>query len=220
MSEDGKKAGERPEDAAVLAEARRRTRRSFLAAGGAALAGAGLYGYLNTEPADDDQPGLLRRTFETNAALSRAVFRERGLAPTYPLSRARTLRVNGVAGLMKPLVPESWRLQVVGARVGPGHPRYVGDVTAWEYHYTAAEDKEDPGHDTKIDPAKKRAAGTEAGGKTDFETPMSSVKMAPAGQGGVGGAQRGGGRDQGQPGGHAGGSDEGGGHEGGGAGRG
>ncbi len=182
MSEHEVKAGAGPADAAILAEAHRRTRRSFLAAGGAALAGAGLYGYLNTEPADDDQPGLLRRTFEANAALSRAVFQERGLAPTYPLSRARTLRVNGVAGLMKELVPDSWRLQVVGTRVGPGHPRYAEDVTAWNYHYTEAHTTEDAGHDTKTDPAKRKAAAAEMDDDADVKTPMSSVKMASAGQ--------------------------------------
>ena len=178
MSEDRGKTEARPEDAAVLAEAHRRTRRAFLAAGAGLLAGGGLYGYLNLEPAEGDQPGLLRRTLEVNADLSRALFRERALAPTYPLSRAETLRVNGVAGLKKVLVPESWRLQLVGGKRAQEHPRYVQDVTAWEYRYTGANDREDAGHDTKVDPAKHKAASPE---KND-EAQMSSAKMAPAGE--------------------------------------
>ncbi len=36
-------------------------------------------------------------------------------------------------------------------------PGYVKDVTAWQYRYTEAKSKEDPGHDTKTDPKLKTA---------------------------------------------------------------
>ncbi len=155
--------GSEAADATVLAESRRRTRRSFLGAGAAAAAGFAFYKWLDVEGEDDMQPGLLRRTLQANAALSRGLTREDKLAPTYPLSRAETLRVNGMYGLTMAVVPESYRLQVVGVRGAAQRPEYVQDVTAWEYRYTAAKDKEDPGHDSKTNPA------------------ASAQKMAPAG---------------------------------------
>ncbi len=139
-------------DAAVLADSRRRTRRSFLAAGVAAAAGVGFYTWLNVEHEDEMLPGVLRRAFLANAAVSRGIANDDVLAPTYPLSRAETLRVNGVYGLNKALVPESWRLQMVGVQGDARRPGFVKDVTAWEYRYTDAAAKEDPGHNDKVDP--------------------------------------------------------------------
>jgi len=119
------------------------------------------------------QPLPLRRAFETNAAISRTLFRDHALTPTYPLSRAEILRVNGLYGLNRALAPESWRLQVVGAQKAAQHSAYVSDVTAWEYRYTAAQTDEDQGHDTKIDPLKKNS-------KTPLDPKLaSSSKMAP-----------------------------------------
>ncbi len=79
------------------------------------------------------QPEGYRKAFETNAALSRAVFDERALAPTYPVAKSEVLRVNGVYGLKKMLDPASYRLQLVGSPASASHPRYSPDVTAWEY---------------------------------------------------------------------------------------
>ena len=145
-------------DAAVLAESHRHTRRSFLLAGGAAAAVGSFYAYLNLGPENETQPGPLRDAFLFNADGSRELFREHALAPTYPLNRSETLRVNGMFGIKKELVPESWRLQLVGVKNDAADPRYVSDVTAWDYRYTEAKDKEDPGHDTKVDPAKQKNA--------------------------------------------------------------
>ena len=151
-------------DAAVLAESRRRTRRAFVGFG---LAAAGAYGfkrYLDSAPFNEMIPGLLHKTYALNADVSRAVLREHALAPTYPVAKAETLRVNGVFGLKKMLRPDSYRLQVVGVQDASRHPRYVHDVTAWEYLYEAGKSDEDEGHDSKTDPSK-----------------MSSAKMAPEG---------------------------------------
>ena len=145
-------------DAAVLAESRRHTRRSFLLAGTAAAVGAGFYKWLDVEPSLEGQPGVLRRTFQTNAAISRELTGNYVLAPTYPLARAENLRVNGTNGLKKELVPASWRLQLVGVRGARKDPRFVEDVTAWEYQYSKAHSSEDEGHDTKFDPSKQKAA--------------------------------------------------------------
>ncbi len=153
-------------DAAVLAESRRHTRRSFAVAAAAAAAGFGLYHYIADGPADDDQPIPRREAFNLNAALARGITGDRALAPTYPLSRAETLRVNGIFGLKRMLVPESYRLQVVGVAGAAARPRYVPDVTAWQYRYTDVETKEDKGHDTKTPPPPANAGTAE--------------KMAPA----------------------------------------
>jgi hypothetical protein len=103
------------------------------------------------------QPAPFRQAFEMNAAIARGITGDRALAPTYSLKEARDLRVNGVFGLKRMLVAESWRLQVVGSQFNSGHPRFADDVTAWEYRYTDTSGHEDQGHDTKVDPNAKTA---------------------------------------------------------------
>jgi molybdopterin-dependent oxidoreductase-like protein protein len=137
---------------AVLADSRSHTRRAFVVAAVGAAAGYGFYHWLDQSGGVEMQPGPFRRAFETNAAIARDVFHDRALAPTYSLSEARDLRVNGVYGLKKMLAPESWRLQLVGTQNDAKHPRFVSDVTAWEYRYADAATHEDQGHDTKVDP--------------------------------------------------------------------
>ena len=142
---------------AVLADSRRHTRRSFVVAAVGAAAGYGAYHWIANSPGIQMQPAPFRRIFETNASIARAVTGDHALAPTYSLSKARDLRVNGVYGLKRMLAPESWRLQVVGSQATSTHPRYTPDVTAWEYHYSEASAHEDQGHDTKVDPNAKTA---------------------------------------------------------------
>ncbi len=155
--------GHEAADAAVLAVSRGHTRRSFVVAAAGSAATYGFYRWLSHGPQEDMQPALLRRTLDANADISREVLREHALAPTYPLSRAETLRTNGMYGLKRMLEPGSYRLQVAGTVNASQHPRFSPDVTAWEYRYTEAKSGEDPGHDTKVDPQI-----------------ASSAKMAPA----------------------------------------
>ncbi len=109
-----------------------------------------------------------------NEAVTRTVFDERGLAPTYPLDRAEELRVNGIYGLKEELVPESYRLQMVGVDQAQRLPQYVADVTAWEYKYAAKKDEKDSGnHDTKVAP--KAEGGTSEAGSVN-----GAAKMPPA----------------------------------------
>ncbi|WP_255551598.1 molybdopterin-dependent oxidoreductase [Granulicella sp. dw_53] len=145
-------------NAAVLSDSRRHTRRSFVVAAAATAVGYGLYNWLDQLSADEMQPGGYRKAFETNAALSRAIFDDRGLAPTYSLTRAENLRVNGVYGLKKMLEPTSYRLQLVGSAAPVSHPRYSRDVTAWEYLYVDEKTMEDQGHDTKTPPPSARTS--------------------------------------------------------------
>jgi hypothetical protein len=187
-------------NAQVLAVSRQHTRRSFVVAAAAVGVGVGLWRYVNIGPTENMQPLPLEDGYEFNAAVSRAVLGTEALAPTYPLSRGETLRINGIYGLKKDIVPESWRLQLVGMNDASRHPRFVPDVTAWEYKYAASPANEDKGHDTKVDPSKEAAAHPATAmlhhpeqekqhgadgvvmsgkGKTD-PTMMSSIKMAPA----------------------------------------
>ena len=140
-------------DAEVLRESRKHTRRSFAIAAAGAAAGWGFYQWIDRSQRLSMQPWPLRRAFQANAKLARAVFDERALAPTYPLKRAQDLRVNGVYGLKQALVPESWRLQLTGVANAKSYPQYAKDVTAWEYRYADVKTKEDQGHDTKVAPS-------------------------------------------------------------------
>ena len=144
-------------DAEVLAASRRRTRRSFLIGGAAAAGAYGFYHWLDYGPHRDMLPSLIDRTYDANAAISRGVLRDHALAPTYPKSKAEPMRINGVVGLKKDLKLDTYRLQVVGARGAETHPRYVKDVTAWEYGYESGKSDKDEGHDTKTDPSKSTA---------------------------------------------------------------
>lgn len=141
------------DDQAVLQTSRRYTRRSFAIAAVAAAAGYGLYEAIMHSHQEGLQPWPMRKAFLTEDALSRAVFNDRAMAPTYPLSHAKILRVNGVVGLQHELVPESWRLQMTGVANAASHPQYVADVTAWNYRYKQTKVKEDPGHDEKVGPS-------------------------------------------------------------------
>jgi hypothetical protein len=145
-------------DEAVKKQSARRTRRSFLAAGVAAAAGYEFYRWVNRSPGVEGLQAPLRDALEWNARVARTVFGERGLAPTYKVSEARELRVNGNYGLKQELVPESYRLQMVGVEGAAKHPKYVADVTAWEYRYKAAAGAYE-GHDTKEAPKPEATKG-------------------------------------------------------------
>ena len=95
-----------------------------IAAAGAA-AGWGLYQWIDNSQRLSMQPKPFRRAFQANARLSRAIFDDRALAPTYPLKRAEDLRVNGVYGLKQALVPESWRLQLTGVANAKSYPNML-----------------------------------------------------------------------------------------------
>jgi hypothetical protein len=175
--------GTTPSDAEVLAESRQRTRRSFLVAGVAAAAGYGFYQWLGDGPSDESTNNFLRKTQRFNAGLARDLFHDHALAPTYPVSRAENLRVNGIYGLKKNLETQHWRLQLVGMKDAERDPRYVKDVTAWEYHYSGASEG-DQGHDTKVDPGKEAQGrgqdGTSAQGTATTRTPANLQAKADA----------------------------------------
>jgi hypothetical protein len=141
----------------VKKQSARRTRRSFLVAAVGAVGGYEFYRWIDSGDEDQLLAAPLRKMLNVNASLAKTIFDERGLAPTYKVSESRELRVNGNYGLKQALIPASYRLQVVGADGAKAHPKYVSDVTAWDYQYVAEEGKYE-GHDTKVAPKAETAA--------------------------------------------------------------
>jgi hypothetical protein len=154
-------------DAAVRTESGGRTRRSFLIAAAATAGGYGFYRWIDRSPGDQLIPRPLRKMLDFDAKVARGVFDERGLAPTYPVGKSMELRTNGNYGLKEDLVPESYRLQLVGVENAKSFSQYVDDVTAWEYKYAVKKEagpvlqdmKVNPKDEAKIDPNSDAGAG-------------------------------------------------------------
>ena len=163
----------------VKRESARRTRRSFLVGGAVAAAGYGVSQWIADSKSVGRLQAGLRDVTNANAAIARAVFDERGLAPTYPVSRAKPLRLNGTVGLEQALVPESWRLQLVGVRDAAKSPLYVKDVTAWEYQYAGDTPQTAQATDVKSAPGNgavsKTGATPQAPAKTSALNPNGTV---------------------------------------------
>ena len=119
----------RPE-AEVLAEARRRSRRSFIGLGLAGLAGLGGWKWLISQPDDSGIPRPLRKVLDANSRLTQAYFKETRLAPEFARSRAKTPRVNGRVGLDEELDPAAWRLRVQGYGTGKTQEFTLADIQA------------------------------------------------------------------------------------------
>jgi hypothetical protein len=177
-------------DAEVLAASRKLTRRSFAVAVIGAAAGFGFYRWVDYSPNDGMQPIPRRRAFQANAALSRKVFDERALAPTYPVNQAKNLRINGLIGIKEAILPESWRLQLVGAANEKSFAQYVPDVTAWTYEYSRGSESSEGDHFTFVppepvvnhgDPIQERAGKWSRG----LEEAGPSYSTVPAGTSGL-----------------------------------
>src|SRR5579875_2750867 len=160
---------------AVRRESARTTRRSFLVGGVAAAAGYAAWRAIDHSAPVGRLQSALRDVIDGNAAISRALFRERGLSPTYPLARAVPLRMNGIIGMQRELLPASWRLQVAGVRDAARSRFYAPDVTAWEYKYTDASMI-----DATPDLKTGRAGAVQSGGAPSIQMPQQTQHL-PAG---------------------------------------
>ena len=99
-------------------ELARRTRRSFIAGGVAALGGFGAWEWIKTRRRDTGTPWPLRRVLDTNEEIARDYFRTPRLAKQYPVSDGvKNLRVNERIGMEDILVPSEWSLKVDGADI-------------------------------------------------------------------------------------------------------
>lgn len=88
-----------------------RTRRSFLALGVAAAAGASGWEWLRSRRDDGGIPVSFRRVLEFNEAVTEKVlFSNSHLAPTYPKSRSQNIRPNGSIELDGEVNVREWRL--------------------------------------------------------------------------------------------------------------
>lgn len=119
-----------PPGSPLRQEAARRTRRSFLVGGLAALGGALGWRYLLHRPDAEGTPLPFRRVFDANGRLSSAYFRETRLAPEFTKNQARPLRTNGDAGLQSPLDAAAWRLNVLPYGGGPAQEFTLADIKA------------------------------------------------------------------------------------------
>ncbi|HKV41417.1 MAG TPA: molybdopterin-dependent oxidoreductase [Blastocatellia bacterium] len=94
---------------------RRTSRRAFLTAGVAALAGLGAWRWLVTRRQEDGLLWPLRRVLEVNEEFARDYFGNSHLSKTYPEYLATEPKVNGEEGLDGDFDPDTWRLMVVAA---------------------------------------------------------------------------------------------------------
>ena len=119
-----------PPGSAVQQEATRRTRRSFIVGGLAALGGVLGWRYLLHRPDADGTPLPFRRVLDANGRLLAAYFRQTRLAPEFAKSLAREPRQNGDAGLQSPLDVAAWRMQVQPYGGGPAQAFTLADIKA------------------------------------------------------------------------------------------
>jgi len=150
-------------------------------AGLGVVGGYEFYRWIQNSPGDQLLQRPLRKALNFNAGLSRGVFDERGLSPTYPVGKSVELRVNGNYGLKQDLLMESYRLQVVGVEEPKSFAQYVDDVTAWEYKYKT-EAAQYTGHDTKVAPKADDAQMTPAFQKAFAEMRAAEGSRPPRGQ--------------------------------------
>ncbi len=94
------------------ADYRRRSRRSVLTGGAAALAGFAGWRWIQNAPADGRIPAPLRDVHEANESLWRALFRGDKLAPTFDRGDSSMLRVNGRRGIGEEIDLATWSMSV------------------------------------------------------------------------------------------------------------
>jgi len=183
--QDQNLSSKRAPDDAVLAESRKRTRRSFAVGALVGAAGYGFYRWIDRAPQMGRLQIPLRNAVDFDGEVARAVFDERGLAPTYRVDQAIPLRLNGNIGITQKLVPASWRLQLVGSRDDAKSPHYVPDVTAWEYEYTDSMQTSPQAEDVKSAPGngKDQSSVSKTGRKIAAvaPAPQSVRDLAPGG---------------------------------------
>jgi hypothetical protein len=179
----------KPEDGRIIAsgpaadirrQSARRTRRSFLVGGATAAAAAAAAYYVDHTPDSGRLQSALRRVLNADAAVARAVFHERGLAPTYAVEQAIPLRLNGSVGIEQVLQPESWRLQLVGTRNPQSSRFYAKDVTAWQYEYGGDVPDSLQAEDVKSAPGNSDKSKT--GTDNDTREPAAQQSQPPPAQ--------------------------------------
>ena len=122
--------GEKSELSALLSDGEagrimsRRSRRSFLIGGAAAVAGYFGYSWLR----QPDNFYLFERMFRFNENVSQTFFESSDLAPEFPRELAGA-RVNGLIGMGEDFNADSWRLQVTGLSNPQQFPQYTDAIS-------------------------------------------------------------------------------------------
>ncbi len=163
----------------TLAGLQRRSRRGFLVAAVAAVAGGGMWKWLNDRPEVDGLASPFGKAMELNAGIARRIFRERALAPEFERSKAVSFfRRNGDIGLSE-IRPEDWRLQLIGAFNPASYAQYSRDVCSWTYGMNVS-DTEGPSPDVSSPPKKPTMHEDDSNGDAVRMKPMEMPERAHA----------------------------------------
>jgi DMSO/TMAO reductase YedYZ molybdopterin-dependent catalytic subunit len=120
-----------PPGSTLQQEAARRTRRSFIVGGLAALGSVLGWRYLLQRPDAEGTPLPFRRVLDANGRLSAAYFRETRLAREFPKSQAvKQVRTNGREGLKSAVDLDAWRMVVQPYGGGPAQQFTLADIKA------------------------------------------------------------------------------------------
>lgn len=111
-------------------ELKLRTRRSFLVAGVAALAGFGGYEWVTRAASDNEAPWPQRRVLDLNGRIARSYLSDSHLMPTYSPDKIAFLKPNGDYGLEHPLDLAAWSLEVRAPGLAPSLRLRMPDLTS------------------------------------------------------------------------------------------
>lgn len=100
------------DEATARDEIKRRSRRDFLLAGGAALAAIGGYSWMRSRPQEDGVAGPQRRVLEFNERVAHGYLSDARLVPTYSPGDIGPLKSNGQYGLDDDVDDDNYRLTV------------------------------------------------------------------------------------------------------------
>jgi molybdopterin-dependent oxidoreductase-like protein protein len=163
----------------TLAGLQRRSRRGFLTAAVAALAGSAIWKWLNDRPEVDGLASPFCKAMEFNAGIARRIFREGALVPEFERSKAvSSFRRNGDIGLSE-IRPEDWRLQLVGVLNPASYAQYSRDVCSWTYGMNVS-DTAGPSPDVSSPPKKPTMHEDDSKGGAVRMKPMEMPERAHA----------------------------------------
>lgn len=107
---------------------KKQSRRSFLVAGAAAVAGVAGYEWLRSRPQENMVPWPQRDALRFNQKLANGYLSDNRLAPTYRASDIQPLKPNGDIGLDDDVDVDKWRLQIFSPASPAPLPLTLADV--------------------------------------------------------------------------------------------
>jgi len=116
-------------DLALQQELTRRTRRSFLVMGAAAIAGLGGWEWLRSRPQIGGIPSPFRSAMDFDRRVSsKFLFSDTHVSPEKSPTSISNLRVNEDLGMEDDLVPEEWKLNLAAFGAKPGRTLTMADI--------------------------------------------------------------------------------------------